>query len=385
MPLPTPQELISHLDHFVQGQTEAKRDLAVCIYNHYLGLAERQRGGDDFGRHHLLMLGPTGCGKTFMVRKAAERLGVPLSFASATSLVETGYRGRAVDDIVRSLLRTAGNDPRAAERGIVFLDEIDKIKRTPGDGRDVSGEGVQNALLTLLDGRIADAVDNDRHLPVDTARILFICTGAFVGLDGIVTQRLDAAKKGSPFVSKRGKGAVAESEFGACYDALRQVQTADLVQFGMIPEFIGRFATVSVLHELRFADCRAILDKQSPESPLWQQQKLAAVHGIDLKFEPAVLDAIAEEACRLGTGARGLARLVGRSVDSVDARWPELAAAGVHEVVVTVSCLSGGKPEEVLGGKRRLVRRDEELRQEALPRPRKVVVPPVSRRRPLRR
>ena len=191
--LPTPTAMFAHLDRLRVGQSRAKRDLAVAVCNHCLAQAPRDRTGEDLGRHHLL-LGPTGVGKGCMVRRLAELLDVSLVFAAATQLVEVGYRGRVVDDLLRALLATANNDPRRAERGIVCLDEIDKVRSADGDaGRDVSGEGVQNALLTLLDGRIVDGSDTQKHAPMDSGRVLFLCTGAFVGLDRIVQKRLDAA------------------------------------------------------------------------------------------------------------------------------------------------------------------------------------------------
>lgn len=194
--LPSPREMVAHLDLSVRGQQRAKEDIAVSVYNHYISQIYRDLEGTDLGRYHILLLGPTGSGKTFIVKQLADYLRVPVSFASATSLVEAGYKGRSVDDIIKSLLDRADGNPRLAERGILFIDEIDKIRRQDSGGvRDVSGEGVQNALLTMLDGRIADSVDNVKHEPVDTSRILFVCTGAFVGLQGIVERRLGQGEK----------------------------------------------------------------------------------------------------------------------------------------------------------------------------------------------
>jgi len=193
--LPAPAEMVAYLDRFVRGQARAKQDLAVAVYNHYLAQAYRAREGLDLGRYHVLLLGPTGVGKTYLVKTLAGFLGVPVGFASAAGLVEVGYRGNSVDSIVRTLLDRAGGDPKKAEKGIVFIDEIDKIRRQDNGGtRDVSGEGVQNALLTLLDGRTVDGMEGMNHSPVDTGRLLFVCAGAFVGLKGIVERRLGTGR-----------------------------------------------------------------------------------------------------------------------------------------------------------------------------------------------
>jgi ATP-dependent Clp protease ATP-binding subunit ClpX len=189
------------------------------------------------------MLGPTGSGKTFIVKTLADLRGVPVSFASATSLVEAGYRGRSVDDIVKSLLDRTNGNPRLAERGILFIDEIDKIRRQDTSGsRDVSGEGVQNALLTMLDGRIADNVDSVKHEPVDTSRILFVYTGAFVGLQEIVERRIGQNQHTSIGFTRREREELAKVPEQPIYEALCKAVTTDLVDFGMIPEFIGRLA-----------------------------------------------------------------------------------------------------------------------------------------------
>lgn len=364
--LPTPREMIAHLDRHVRGQTRAKQDVAVAIYNHYLGLAKRDRDGTDLGRYHVLLLGPTGSGKTHVVRTIAEWLGVPVSFASATALVESGYRGRPVDDIVKSLLDRAEGNPRLAERGIVFIDEIDKIrKQDVGGSRDVSGEGVQNALLTLLDGRISDNVDSQKHEPVDTARILFVCTGAFVGLSEVVERRLGTRRRNIGFHTRPNER-LEEIPDQPIYRALCQAQTADFVEYGLIPEFIGRFATVTVLHELGLADLRAIVSEATEGSALTRQQALAAVHGIELEITPDALDAIAADALALGTGARGLARLIGRAVDPVDHRWPELAADGITRVVIGRDVIAKGAEPTFVRGERTQPRDDEQLRAEAL-------------------
>ncbi len=363
--LPTPTEMVAYLDRFVRGQARAKLDLVVGVYNHYLSQAHRDLHAEDLGRFHILLLGPTGSGKTYLVKKLAECLKVPVSFASATSLVEVGYRGRSVDDIVKSLLDRADGNPRLAERGILFIDEIDKIRRSNDAGRDVSGEGVQNALLTLLDGRIAEQVDSTKHAPIDTSRILFVCTGAFVGLEEIVKRRLgkQAQRVGFHPRNEQDRDALSEQPI---YGLLSQALTADLVEFGMIPEFVGRFATITALHELGLADMRAIVGESTEASALLRQKALARIHGIELELSSDALDLIAAEAHRLGTGARGLHRLIGSAVDSVDHRWPELAAQGIHKVVIDAACMRGEREPRLIAGEPTQPRTDLQLREHCL-------------------
>ncbi|MFM7163688.1 MAG: AAA family ATPase [Planctomycetaceae bacterium] len=365
--LPTVHQMIAELDRFVRGQVRAKRDIATAVYNHYLLQAERENGGPDPGRHHILLLGPTGSGKTYIVRTLARFLGVPVGFVSANSLVEVGYKGQSVESIVRTLLDRAGGNPRHAEKGIIFLDEIDKIRRQDSGGtRDVSGEGVQNALLTLLDGRISDNVDSQSHAAVDTSRILFICTGAFVGLQKIVADRLHTGRGGSIGFHARHPEELQQVPDQPLYQAFCSVQTADLVEFGMIPEFIGRFATVTALHELGHGDMRAIISECTEASPLATQQRLAALHGIELVLTPEALDRIATLAVELGTGARGLHRLIGRAVDAVDYRWSELADQGITRVEVHEGCVEGNAEPRLSTGKASLSRRDLQLRKQCL-------------------
>lgn len=281
-----------------------------------------------------------------------------------SQLLKVGYRGSTVESVIKALLDRTGGDARKAERGIVFIDEIDKIRCGETGMRDVSGEGVQNALLTLLDGRLSTGEDNANHPAVDTDRLLFICTGAFVGLDEIVRNRMGTGRSTMGFHVRPNEKVNAMPD-RPVYEALCQAQTADLVAYGMIPEFIGRFATVSVLHELSRADLRAIIGGDTERSPLVLQQKLAAVHGIELVMTKEALDALADEAEALGTGARGLARLIGKAMDPVDHRWPDLADQGVRKVVIGADVILKGA-EPLLETKGRVKKRlDAELRKEA--------------------
>ncbi len=366
--LPTPAEMIAHLDKFVLGQSRAKQDIAVAVYNHYLSQAYRDVEGVDLGQHHILLIGPTGAGKTYIVRKLAEFLGVPVGFSSAAGLVEAGYVGNSVETVISAVLDRAGGDPRTAEHGIAFIDEVDKVRRAAGI-RDISGEGVQNALLTLLDGRLSKGTDRNEHQAIDTSRILFVCTGAFVGLDDIVEKRLGLGNSQIGFLGRSNENITGIHDRRK-YELLCQVQPTDLVDFGFIPEFIGRFATVSTLHELSFDDLKQITNGTIDRSPLEIQKKLAEIHGIKLVVTDDALDAIAEEAAEMGTGARGLHRLIGRAVNAVDHRWPELASQGVTRVVIDRACVLGSAPPRLSKAKprngTRLPRRDAELRRHAL-------------------
>lgn len=343
--LPTPLEMVGFLDRSVKGQRRAKLKLATATYNHFISqsnqdFTKRKRAS----KQHILLLGPTGSGKTYMVDLLGQYLQVPVSHACAAALVESGYRGRPVDDIIKSLLDQAKGNVQLAEKGIVFIDEIDKIRCEDAGGRDVSGEGVQNALLTLLEGRICDSVDGKAIPAIDTSRILFICAGAFGKLPGIIHKRLGLDRKSIGFDREKSSNPSSGRRFSQDAHLLSQVDTLDLVEYGMIPEFLGRFAHVATLDPLSVEDMLEIIQDPHSNSELAKRQELAAIHGIDLRFSKAALKAIAEKAYQLGTGARALNRLIADSLLSVEHLWPNLADEGVTRILITEQCVLKNAP-----------------------------------------
>lgn len=338
--LPTPSEIVAWLDRAVIGQDRAKRALAVATYGHYLGQAARAEYGsvsNPFGKRHTLLLGPTGTGKSYLVMLLAQRLGVPFSFTNAKSLVEAGYVGHQVDSILRNLYLRAGSDVKKAQRGIVFIDEIDKLRADFSGDRDVSGEGVQNSLLTMLDGRpIAVNLGNHETVEIDTSGILFIGAGAFGGLPAIVRRRI-AGPVALGFGAPLGERARREAELFA------QVQPADLEEFGFIPEFVGRFRVIAATHEL---SCENLVDilGHAEDSVIAQQARMFDIHGVTLSFDEHSLREIARQAEEEGTGARGLDRCVKRLLQDLESRLPDLAAEGVRRVLVTREVVRGEGP-----------------------------------------